>query len=87
MKKPINALIKFKDVAGVEEAKDDARKEGEHILHAAQLEITQAAARAREGLRKETVGLAMNSAEQILQRSVDKQIHNDLMKQLEAELV
>jgi F-type H+-transporting ATPase subunit b len=70
----------------VEEAKDHARSEGDRLLEAAQAEIEQSTARARETLRKEIVTLAISSAEQVLQRSVDTNVHNDILRQLETQI-
>jgi F-type H+-transporting ATPase subunit b len=70
----------------IEEAKDHARAEGDRLLEAAQHEIEQSMARARESLRKEMVALAINGAEQILQSSVDLKVHNDVIRQLETQI-
>lgn len=71
----------------LEEAKLHAESEGKRLLEAAQAEIGQSVARARESLRKEVVALAVNGAERILQKSVDQKTHNDILRQLEAEMI
>lgn len=70
----------------VEEAKDDANKERERILAAAQAEIEQEKTQAREQLRAEVAALALAGAEQILMREVDRNAHNDVLNKISSEL-
>lgn len=70
----------------VEEAKDNAREEGERIKHAAMSEIDQEKERARENLRKQVGELALQGAEQILMREVDRKAHNDVLEKISAGL-
>lgn len=70
----------------VEEAKDEARAEGQRLIHAAQAEIDQQANQARERLRKEVVVLALSGAEQVLMREVDSKAHADVLDKLAAKL-
>ena len=70
----------------VEEAKEQARTESERIKQMANDEITQERSRAKEQLRGEVGRLALVGAEKVLQRSVDANVHSDLIKQLAAEL-
>lgn len=70
----------------IEEAKEQARVEGDRILAAAQEELAQSMARARETLRKEVVILAMQGAERVLNRSIDAEAHNEMLQQLATEM-
>ncbi|MEE8234329.1 MAG: F0F1 ATP synthase subunit B [Gammaproteobacteria bacterium] len=70
----------------VDEAKDDAREEGERILHAARVEIEQERQEAKEALRAEVSALAIAGAEQILIREVDKNAHNEILDKIGASL-
>lgn len=70
----------------IEEAKEQARVEGDRILLAAQEEMAQSMARAREALRKEVVTLAMQGAERVLNRSIDEKAHNEMLQQLVTEM-
>ncbi len=73
-------------VAMVEEAKHDARAEGERQKEAARAEIDQEVNRAKEVLRGQVATLAIAGAERILQASVDKNRHSELLNKLAAEL-
>ena len=70
----------------VDQAKDDAREEGERILHAARVEIEQERQEAKETLRAEVSALAIAGAEQILMREVDKKAHDDVLNKISASL-
>lgn len=70
----------------VEEAKNDARAEGERQKEAARAEIDQEVNRAKEVLRGQVATLAVAGAERILQVSIDKSRHTELLNKLAAEL-
>ena len=70
----------------VEEAKDNARAEGERIVNAAKAEIDQEVNRAKEQLRTQVASLAVSGAEKILKREIDASAHAQLLQGLEAEL-
>ncbi|MEE9160154.1 MAG: F0F1 ATP synthase subunit B [Gammaproteobacteria bacterium] len=70
----------------VDVAKDDAREEGERILHAARAEIEQERQQAKETLRAEVSALAIAGAEQILMREVDRNAHNEVLDKISAGL-
>lgn len=70
----------------VEEAKEDARAEGERLKESARAEIDQEVNRARESLRSEVANLAVVGAERILESSVDRSKHSELLDRLAAEL-
>ncbi len=70
----------------VEEAKNDARAEGERQKEAARAEIDQEVNRAKEALRSQVAVLAVAGAERILQASVDRNRHSELLNKLAAEL-
>ena len=70
----------------VEEAKDNARIEGERILIAARVEIDQERQLAKDSLRAEVSALAIAGAEQILMREVDKNAHNEVLDKISASL-
>ena len=70
----------------IEEAKDQARQEAERVKQSAKDEVEQARNQAKEQLRGEVSKLALLGAEKILSRSVDANVHDQLLKQLAAEL-
>jgi len=70
----------------IEEAKSDARAEGERQLEAARAEIEQDVNRAKEKLRAQVAALAVSGAEKILQASIDRSRHAQLLEKLTAEL-
>ncbi len=70
----------------VEEAKNDAKVEGERIITAAHTEIDQEAHRAREALRGELAALVTAGAAQILGREIDPTVHSQMLDELAAQL-
>ncbi len=70
----------------VDEAKDNARLEGERILVAARAEIDQERQQVKEDLRQEVAELAVAGAEQILIREVDRETHKKVLDQITAGL-
>lgn len=70
----------------VDDAKGDARTEGERLLQAARNEIDQERNQAREQLRAEVVAIAMAGAEQVLMREVDAKAHSEALEKLAANL-
>ena len=70
----------------VEEAKVAARKESEWIREGARSEIEQEKEIARQGLRQQVAELALQGAEQILMREVDRKVHNDVLNKISAGL-
>ena len=70
----------------VEGSKDDARAEGDKLLHAAQSEIDQERNQAREELRAEVVAIALAGAEQVLMREVDAKAHSETLEKLAAQI-
>jgi F-type H+-transporting ATPase subunit b len=70
----------------IEQAKNDARSEGERLREAQKLEIAQDVNRAKEALRGQVATLAVAGAERIVGASIDPARHDDLLKQLVAEL-
>jgi F-type H+-transporting ATPase subunit b len=73
-------------VSMIEEAKSDARAEGERQKESARAEIEQEVNRARENLRAQVATLALAGAERILQSSIDREQHAQLLDKLAAEL-
>ena len=63
----------------VDEAKGDARQEGERIIAAARAEIEQESNRAREALREKVAELAVAGAEKILRREVNAEAHREIL--------
>jgi F-type H+-transporting ATPase subunit b len=63
----------------VEEAKTDARVEGQRLVAAAQAEIERETNRAREELRERVATLAVAAAEKILQKEIDVATHRSLV--------
>ena len=70
----------------IDEAKEQARIEGERIKLAAQAEIDQQANRAREALRSQVAVLAVAGAERILGKNLDESANSRLVDDLVAEL-
>jgi len=70
----------------IEEAKDDAREEGERVKEAAQAEIDLEVNRAKEALRAQLSELAVAGAEKVLQTSIDRDRHAELLNRLATEI-
>jgi F-type H+-transporting ATPase subunit b len=70
----------------IEDAKKDAQAEGERQKEAARAEIDQDVNRAKERLRAQVAALALTGAEKILQSSIDRGRHAELLDKLAAEL-
>ena len=70
----------------VEEAKDNARIEGDRILAAARAEIDQERQQAKVELRHDVARLAVLGAEQILMREVDQTAHKEILERISAGL-
>ncbi len=70
----------------VEEAKEQARLEGQRIITAAKAEIEQEVFRAKEYLRTQVSAVALAGASKILGREIDAKAHNDLLEKLVAEI-
>ena len=69
-----------------EEIRTNAQAEAARILAQAKEDADQQVSRAREILRLEVAALAVQGAEQILQREVDAKSHAALLEQLKAQL-
>lgn len=70
----------------VDEAKDNARTEGNRILAATRAEIDQERQQVREELRQQVALLAIAGAEQILMREVDQNAHKEVLDKISADL-
>jgi F-type H+-transporting ATPase subunit b len=70
----------------IEQAKVEAKAEGERIVAAAKAEIAQEVARAKEQLRDAVADLAVAGAAKILQKDVDLKVHAELLAQLKRQL-
>jgi F-type H+-transporting ATPase subunit b len=70
----------------VEQARTEAKAEGERIIAAAKAEIEQEVSRAKEALRNQVAALAVAGAGQILKREVDAKAHADLLAALQKQL-
>jgi F-type H+-transporting ATPase subunit b len=70
----------------IEEAKATAIAEAQRIVTQAHEEIALDIARAREGLRKQVTGLAIQGASHLLEREIDPKTHDALLDKLELEL-
>lgn len=66
----------------VEEAKQQAREEGDRLKAAAQAEIAQEVNRAKEQLRGKVASLALAGAEKVLEASIDANAHKALVEKL-----
>ena len=70
----------------IDEAKGNARTEGERLLHAAQADIEQETNRAREQLREKVAELAVIGAEKILNKEIDANAHKDIVTAVANEI-
>ena len=70
----------------IDAAKATAAEEAARIVAAAQADAEQQVTRAREELRAQVAALAVQGAEQILQREVNPAVHADLLSKLSTEL-
>lgn len=70
----------------VEEAKEQARLEGQRIITAAKAEVEQEVFRAKEHLRTQVSAVALAGASKILGREIDAKAHNDLLEKLVTEI-
>ena len=70
----------------IEEAKAQAKTEGDRIIVGAKAEIEQEVFRARELLRTQVSAVALAGAGKILGREIDAKAHNDLLDKLVAEI-
>ena len=70
----------------VDEAKQNAKAEGERLLAAANAEIDQEVNRMKEQLREQVTTIAMQGAEKILKREIDKSAHDSALKELAGQI-
>lgn len=70
----------------VEESKGKAKEEGDRIKAAAVAEIEQEANRAKEQIRAQVGSIAVTAAGKILSREVDAKAHEQLIKDLAAQI-
>ena len=70
----------------VEDAKVQAKIEGDRLVAAAHAQIEQEVQAAKEQLREQVAVLAVAGAEKILKREVDAKAHGDMLSQLKAQL-
>lgn len=70
----------------IEDAKNKAHTEGDRLIAAANAEIEKEVNRAKAHLRGEVVTLSVAGASKVLGREVDAKAHDDLLKDLVAQL-
>jgi F-type H+-transporting ATPase subunit b len=70
----------------IDEAKQQAVAEGDRLKLAAQAEINQEINRAKEELRSSVAGLAIASAEKVLEASIDEDANRALIDKLASQL-
>jgi F-type H+-transporting ATPase subunit b len=70
----------------VEEAKHDARRESDRLLTLARAEIEIERSSAREALRQDIAGIALQSAQKVLGKVIDVKTDDQLIEQLIAEV-
>ena len=70
----------------IDQAKNDAIAEANRQKALAEAEITAAANRAKEDLRKQVSALAVTGAEKLLKREIDANAHKALIDDLAAQL-
>ena len=70
----------------VEEARGTASAEGARLVAAAHQQIELDTTHARESLRREVAGIAVDAAAKLLGREIDAKKHADLLEQFAAEV-
>tara|TARA_B100000686_G_scaffold352457_1_gene454510 strand:- start:1866 stop:2336 length:471 start_codon:yes stop_codon:yes gene_type:complete len=70
----------------VDEAKEQAREEGQRIIAGANAEIDQEVNRAKEALRAQVSAIAIAGAEKILESSIDQAANEEMLNKLASEL-
>lgn len=70
----------------IEEAKAQAKVEGDRILAGARAEVEQEVFKAKEQLRTQVSAIALEGAAKILGREIDAKAHNDLLEKLVAKI-
>ena len=75
-----------RSVLMLDDAKDNARQEGQRILEQAQDEFAREVSQTKEALRKQLASLAVAGAGKIIQRNLDESTNADLLDQFVAEI-
>jgi len=70
----------------LDEAREEAQAERQKILAQAEAELEAERKRARDDLRKQVANLAIAGAEKILERTIDKDVHKDVLDNITAKL-
>ena len=70
----------------VDEAKTDARTEGERLIDAAKGQIEQETNRARDTLREQIGALVIAGAEKVLAKEIDAAAHQDVVDQIASKI-
>ncbi|RKZ95393.1 MAG: F0F1 ATP synthase subunit B [Gammaproteobacteria bacterium] len=70
----------------VDDAKLDAKAEGERLITAANAEIEQEVNRAKESLRAQVVDISIAAAGKIIKKEIDAKAHGDLLKDVVGQL-
>ncbi|UUM30601.1 F0F1 ATP synthase subunit B [Vibrio japonicus] len=70
----------------LDEAREEAQTERQKILTQAEAELEAERNRARDELRKQVATLAVAGAEKILERTIDKNAHKDILDNITAKL-
>ena len=70
----------------MDEAKDQAREEGQRIIANANAELEQEVNRAKEALRTQVSASAVAGAEKILEGSIEQAANEEMLNKLASEL-
>ena len=70
----------------IDDAKDDAKAEGERLIVAANAEIEQEVNRAKESLRAQVVNITIAAAGKIIKKEIDAKAHGDLLNDVVGQL-
>ena len=70
----------------IEEARERARAEGEHAMALARAEAEAEMTRLRERLRADVARLALAGAERIVEREIDRRLHDRLLEEVAGQL-
>jgi F-type H+-transporting ATPase subunit b len=82
----ILAQAQKRGVEIIEEAKNEAKSEGQRIITAANAEIEQQMNRAKEVLRGQVVSISVAAASKILKKEIDSKAHGDLLNDIVGQL-
>ena len=70
----------------IDDAKNEAKAEGERLIIAANAEIEQEMNRAKEALRGQVVDISIAAASKILKKEIDSKAHGDILNNVAGQI-